>query len=151
MGPKELASWAITNGNNLGDDTVVAILIHKIREYYPDAEIVGFSLDPADTARRHGIKAFPIRHTKRYLSPASEPPLSRVDLKPTLYIELKQLLKKCPILFKPLQSLKIGLCGVLIRLREVLHDLPFWRRSFHQLRGCDLLSCLAQVPLPTGG
>ena len=59
--PKRIGIVGYYAGNNLGDDTVVAILIHKIREYYPDAEIVGFSLNPVDTARRHGIKAFPIR------------------------------------------------------------------------------------------
>ena len=80
---------------NLGDDTVVAILIKKIRERYPNVELSDFSLRPADTERRHGIKAFPILRRCEVSPPRGEPPLARTNLKPTLYIELKQLVKKC--------------------------------------------------------
>ena len=138
--PKRIGIVGHYGVGNLGDDTVVAILINKIREHYPNAEVLGFSLKPADTEWRHGIRAFPILRPYEVSFPRGEPPLSRVDLKPTLYIELKQLLKKCPILFKPLQGLKIGLC-------ELLEELSFLRRSFHRLRGCDLLVVPGSGPL----
>ena len=88
---------------NLGDDTVVAILIGKIREYYPDAELVGFSLNPADTQWRHGIKAFHIsgrikaRHGRRPARLAQDGPTSRRLPK------AKQWLKQRPLLFRPLK------------------------------------------------
>jgi len=139
-GPKRIGIVGHYGVGNLGDDTVVAILINKIRERYPNVEVLGFCLKPADTEWRHGIKAFPILRPNEVSLPRNEPPLSRVDLKPTLRIEVKRLLKKCPILFKPLQGLKIGLC-------EILGELSFWRRSFQRLRGCDLLIVPGSGPL----
>ena len=142
--PNRIGIVGYFSGNNLGDDTVVAILTHKIREYYPKAEIVGFSLDPADTARRHGIKAFPLTlHCE--LSLARRPaPVSRVDAKPDLFVRLKQVVKKCPIIFKPLKYLKVCLCEL---PWAVLGELCFLRRSFHRLRGCDLLVVPGSGPL----
>ena len=143
-GPRELESWAITDGGNLGDETVVAILIHKIREHYPDAEIVGFSLNPEDTERRHGIKAFPIRLQSELSRRRRPPRVSRVDVKPNLFIRLKQLLKKFPIIFKPLKCLKNCLCDL---PWAVLGELSFLRRSFHRLRGFDILVVPGSGPL----
>ncbi len=134
--PKKIGIVGYYAGNNLGDDTVVAILIHKIRERYPEAEIVGFSLNPVDTARRYGIKAFPIR-LQSDLSRRRRPPrVSRVDVKPNLFYRLRQFVKRFPIVFKPLKYLK-----------NCLYDLPcavggelsFLRRSFRRLQGSDLL------------
>ena len=68
-GPKRIGIVGHYGVGNLGDDTVVAILINKIREHYPNAEVLGFSLKPADTERRHGIKAFPILRTKEVSFP----------------------------------------------------------------------------------
>ena len=83
-GPQRIGIVGHYGVGNLGDDTVVAILINKIRERYPNAEVLGFSLKPADTERRHGIKAFPILRPNELSFPRGEPPLSRVDLRPTL-------------------------------------------------------------------
>ena len=47
--------WGHYHGGNLGDEIVVATLIHHIRDRHPEAEIVGICLDPEDTATRHGI------------------------------------------------------------------------------------------------
>ena len=142
--PKRIGIVGYYFGNNLGDETVVAILIHKIREYYPNAEIVGFSGSPVDTARRHGIKAFPLTlHCE--VSLARRPaPVSRVDAKPDLFVRLKQVVKKCPILFKPLQRLKICLWDL---PWAVLGEPFFLRRSFYRLRGCDLLVVPGSGPL----
>src|SRR5437016_932674 len=59
--PRKIGIVGYYGVGNLGDETVVAILMKKIRDYYPNAEFCGFSLNVADTERRHGIKAFPIR------------------------------------------------------------------------------------------
>lgn len=46
---------------NLGDAAIQDAVIQNIRRKQPDAIIHGFSLNPADTARRHNITSFPIR------------------------------------------------------------------------------------------
>ena len=134
--PKRIGIVGYYHGNNLGDDTVVAILIHKIKERYPDAEIVGFSLDPADTARRYGIRAFPIRPHSDASRRRRPPLVSGVEVKPSLFSGLKRRLKEFPIIFTPLKYLKVSLCEL---PRAVLADLSFLPKTFRQLRSFDLL------------
>jgi polysaccharide pyruvyl transferase WcaK-like protein len=45
---------------NLGDAAIQDAIIQNIRIRCPDAEIIGFSLNPADTEQRHGIKSYAI-------------------------------------------------------------------------------------------
>ncbi len=45
---------------NLGDAAIMSAAISEIRERLPHAEIVAFTLNPADTTERHGIAAFAI-------------------------------------------------------------------------------------------
>jgi polysaccharide pyruvyl transferase WcaK-like protein len=53
-----------TGGGNLGDDASIESIIENIRARWPRATITAFSMNPGDTARRHGIPAYPIRrHT----------------------------------------------------------------------------------------
>jgi polysaccharide pyruvyl transferase WcaK-like protein len=53
-----------TGGGNLGDDASIESVIQNIRGRWPEATITAFSMNPGDTARRHGISAYPIRrHT----------------------------------------------------------------------------------------
>jgi polysaccharide pyruvyl transferase WcaK-like protein len=42
---------------NLGDAAIIESLLAGIRRRRPDAEIVGFTLNPADTRVRHGVEA----------------------------------------------------------------------------------------------
>jgi polysaccharide pyruvyl transferase WcaK-like protein len=64
---KKSANVAIlhhTGGGNLGDDAIIDVVIRNIRSRWPDADITAFSMNPADTGRRHGIPSFAIRrHT----------------------------------------------------------------------------------------
>jgi polysaccharide pyruvyl transferase WcaK-like protein len=53
--------FAHAGNQNLGDEALVAAAIQAVRHRYPDAEIRGYSANPADTGARHGIAAFPIR------------------------------------------------------------------------------------------
>jgi polysaccharide pyruvyl transferase WcaK-like protein len=43
---------------NLGDSAIVDSAIRAVRRRRPEARIVGLTLNPADTAKRHGIPAF---------------------------------------------------------------------------------------------
>ncbi|HET7207315.1 MAG TPA: polysaccharide pyruvyl transferase family protein, partial [Terriglobales bacterium] len=46
---------------NLGDAAIQEVVIANIRQRLPDADIVGFSLVPDDTSKRHGIPCYSIR------------------------------------------------------------------------------------------
>jgi len=50
---------------NLGDAAIQQAMIENIRKRYPGAEIFGFSLNPEDTEKRHGISSFPITRVPR--------------------------------------------------------------------------------------
>lgn len=45
---------------NLGDAAIQEAMIQNIRQRFPNAQIVGFSLNPQDTEARHKIPAYPI-------------------------------------------------------------------------------------------
>ncbi|MCB8977317.1 MAG: polysaccharide pyruvyl transferase family protein [Ardenticatenaceae bacterium] len=57
---KKIGIMGFFGYGNLGDAAVQETVLQRIREYVPDAEIFGFSLNPSDTEARHGIKSFPI-------------------------------------------------------------------------------------------
>ena len=50
-----------TGGGNLGDEGTQAAAIQNIRQRWPSASIIGLTMNPEDTLRRHGIPAYPIR------------------------------------------------------------------------------------------
>src|SRR5579862_175697 len=47
-------------GGNLGNAAIITATIENIKKRIPGVEIVGITLNPNDTARRHGIEAFPL-------------------------------------------------------------------------------------------
>src|SRR5262252_7141893 len=49
------------SGANLGDCATIDAVIRNIQERCPSTEIVGFSMNPADTLKRHRIPSYPIR------------------------------------------------------------------------------------------
>jgi polysaccharide pyruvyl transferase WcaK-like protein len=128
---------------NLGDETVVAILMKKISEYYPNAEFCGFSLNAADTARRHGIKAFPIRRGAELSLRHASQHVSRDTRKHALG-KLKDCVKRLPVLFAVLKRLKQWVVDL---PWEVLEELAFLGRSFKRLQGIDLLVVPGSGPL----
>src|SRR6516164_3045846 len=48
-------------GGNLGDEATLDAVAYNIKRRWPTAEIVAFSMNPDDTARRHGIASYAIR------------------------------------------------------------------------------------------
>ncbi|WP_319525819.1 polysaccharide pyruvyl transferase family protein [uncultured Desulfosarcina sp.] len=50
---------------NLGDEAIIAAVIHNIQSYQPGSKIIGFSINPIDTEKRHNIQSFPIRRLKK--------------------------------------------------------------------------------------
>jgi polysaccharide pyruvyl transferase WcaK-like protein len=84
---------------NLGDDATVTTVLQQIQSRWPTASLVGLSLDPQDSERRHGIRCFPIRQSvfpfEREWSSASRP------ASPDRYAQkLKSTLKKTGPLFR---------------------------------------------------
>jgi polysaccharide pyruvyl transferase WcaK-like protein len=59
--PARIAILHHTGGGNLGDDAIIDVVIGNIRRREPETEIVVVSMNPDDTARRHGVTAFPLR------------------------------------------------------------------------------------------
>jgi len=129
---------------NLGDDTVVAILINTIKEYYPNADLVGLSLSPADTERRHGIKAFHLRNQDETRSLSKSAVSRRFDVQRRLLGTFKQLLKKWRLGFKVLKMLKYCFSDL---PRAVLGEVLFLHRCHRRLQGCDFLIIPGSGPL----
>src|SRR4051794_17657662 len=50
-----------TGGGNLGDEATQEAVIQGITSRWPRASIVGLTMNPVDTAARHGIPAHPLR------------------------------------------------------------------------------------------
>jgi polysaccharide pyruvyl transferase WcaK-like protein len=62
---KKIAILGHVGTKNLGDEAIIAAVIHQIGKRYPTAQIIGFTGDPDDTRARHGIPAFPLWRTER--------------------------------------------------------------------------------------
>ncbi len=56
--PPRIAFISPSGYGNLGDAAIIDSLIQGIRRRTPDAEIVGFTLNPVRTAEQHGVPAF---------------------------------------------------------------------------------------------
>lgn len=67
---------------NLGDAAIQEAMIQNIRQRFPHAQIVGFSLNPQDTEERHKIPAYPITRPpdRDWLRPdQTEPPRNPIQ------------------------------------------------------------------------
>jgi polysaccharide pyruvyl transferase WcaK-like protein len=63
-----------TGCGNLGDDAIIDVVIENIRQRWADAEIAVFSMNPLDTAEKHGITTFAIRRYTWNLRPKAAVP-----------------------------------------------------------------------------
>src|SRR3954471_8494654 len=59
--PRRLALLAHCGTGNLGDEASLAAVLDNIRRRSPLVSIVGLSMHPEDTRRRHGIPCFAMR------------------------------------------------------------------------------------------
>jgi polysaccharide pyruvyl transferase WcaK-like protein len=90
---------------NLGDDATVATVLQQIKSRWPTASIVGLSLDPVDSERRHGIPSFAIRQSifpfqQEWSSPAPTVQDDRYSAR------LKARLKKVSPLYRAAKAIK---------------------------------------------
>src|SRR5215471_18151440 len=85
-------------GGNLGDDATLDAIAANIKRRWPNADIVAFSMNPADTEARHGITSRPIR--RRGWTIGYKPAGSQASLKETV----KALTRKYRALFYLLKA-----------------------------------------------
>jgi polysaccharide pyruvyl transferase WcaK-like protein len=109
---------------NLGDAATQEALITNIKKRLPDAEIVGFSLNPDDTKSRHGITSYSITYWHPGLQGIEEPATAI----PSLWLRIKVVLKNVPVVSPMVRR-------ILHLMREVKH----LGRSFKVLRSLDSL------------
>jgi polysaccharide pyruvyl transferase WcaK-like protein len=104
------------HGGNQGDDIVVDAVIAGIRARRPDAEIVGFSQAPRDSAWRHGIVAYPAMSSvdPRWVERRGRRAGDRASRS-----AVPRCLSAAP--------------------SRIFREVRFWWRSYKRLRGLDLL------------
>jgi len=78
--------------DNLGDAATQEALIANIKTRMPDAIIVGFSLNPHDTRKRHNILSYSITHWHPGLNKSGQTSTDGRNLRS----RLKSILKKIP-------------------------------------------------------
>ena len=116
---------------NLGDDATLDAVMHNIKSRWPSSMIIGFSLNPFDTHKRHGIPSYAIRRDSQ-LPPASHKSApSKVGLKS----KLKSLFST----YRPLFAILRTINTIVIRMpRAFLQELFFLAESFRIIRSLDL-------------
>jgi polysaccharide pyruvyl transferase WcaK-like protein len=72
--PNKVGLLDHVGGGNLGDDATQQAVIQNLRMRWPKAELYGFSMNPADTESRHGIRSYPIRRNTWTLGASPETP-----------------------------------------------------------------------------
>jgi hypothetical protein len=82
--PKKAGLLDHMGGGNLADDATQIAVIHNIKNRWRDAEVIGVSMNPYDTQKRHGIPSYPIRKQTWHAGPPGvcEPETSYIPLKP---------------------------------------------------------------------
>lgn len=136
--PVTIGIFGHAGTGNLGDEAIIASTIQNLRECSPDARILGFTIRPEDTARRHGIVAYPIRRQER--SSARSGPeggawVAAPGRSQVLQARVRRWIKSVPIVHAAARSTR----AVLATLRQSGLEASFLRRSFQRLKGVDLL------------
>lgn len=117
---------------NLGDEAIVAAVIQQIRDRYPDAEIIAFTIDPEDTQERHRIPAFPLRRSKRERG-------SSGPSQPRKLSRLRARIKATTTAAPRLHAFLKGIQNTARRSWGVLAELRFLTQCHNHLKGIDLL------------
>jgi polysaccharide pyruvyl transferase WcaK-like protein len=129
---------------NLGDESIITAVIENIRSRVPEADVIGFSLRPLDTAARHGIPAYSIIRQKNginFAPPGGElvtemPSSVEIPLPPLRVMgRIKQRLKRLRIIGPLLVFVRRSIDVAMI----VPAELKFLRSSYTTLKDIDLL------------
>jgi len=121
-------------GGNLGDDGTFAAVMQNIKSRWPTAAIVGLTMNPEDTQKRHGIPAYPIRQ-RTWSQGASSGSGSGSDTT-SFKQKVKKALRKYPVIFdffSAINFLVFTLPGYLFR------ELVMFAKAFRVVRTLDML------------
>jgi len=126
--------------NNFGDEAIIAAVIQNIRRYIIGAQVACFSINPEDSHEKHGVEAYPIRHSAKKSSnkqqkPATEKPKEKQIRKVEPASGIKSIMKKIPFLVKSIQ----GLRNVITSFLNLPKEMRFINKSYKTLKKFDLL------------
>jgi polysaccharide pyruvyl transferase WcaK-like protein len=87
------------SGGNLGDAAIIGATIGNLCKRVPGVRILGLTLNPDDTRRRHGIEAFPLAAVSRPYYTLVRSDNSRVEEQPSVKSrQIRNWLKQIPLL-----------------------------------------------------
>ncbi|OUR99158.1 hypothetical protein A9Q81_11300 [Gammaproteobacteria bacterium 42_54_T18] len=125
---------------NLGDEAITTATIQNIQRHFPDAEIVGLSVKPDDTAERYGIDTYPIRNIKRSAPSSITQPAIQKEAAPVSISNgdspgLKNQLKRLPVIGHAI-SIAGRTLGLMKKWRQ---EFGFLANSKRYLKDIDLI------------
>jgi polysaccharide pyruvyl transferase WcaK-like protein len=128
---------------NLGDEALFVTVIQNVRRRVPNAEVIGFTINPADSQQRHGIPCFPIRRPDRAsTTPAvpSEPAPQKAtpnqpQAQPASPSSFKNAIKAIPGLLPLVNGMRRFAHAVV----SILAEPKFLFQSYRRLKGAELL------------
>jgi hypothetical protein len=116
-------------GGNLGDDATMEVVAGNIKRRWSAVEIVAFSMNPADTEARHGIRSHPVRRQGWSIGP--EP----AGTEATFKASVKALMPK----YRPVLYLLKPASAVVRLTSGMFRELSFLVSSRGHLKSLDLL------------
>ena len=123
------------SGSNHGDSGTFEAVLQNIRKRRPDAEIIGLTMNPAGTLRRHGITAYPIRQ-RTWSFGDTRTAGTEASKGVAFYDSLRAAAHRFPLGFKLLKGIKalvVDLPGAFLK------ELLLLARSLGVMRSVDLL------------
>lgn len=134
------------SGTNLGDGTIQTAAIQNLIKRDPTAQLLGITLRPSETARRHGIPAFPITglmvewysdslFLPKDFTPPPESGEPAPPVEPPPKSGLRERLKSFPLLGPVLKFLVFRARGV----RRIAHEIGHLAKSYGVVRRLNLV------------
>ncbi len=127
---KRIGVFCPCGQQNLGDEAIFAAVIQNVHSRLPSAEIIGFTINPADSEMRHGLRCFPIRDFGKSKSSLVSPSQSSDSLS-----KLKRFCKSIP----GVKHLVSGMRRSADAAAAILREPGFLFKSYRRLKGVELL------------
>lgn len=129
---KKIVAFAHSGLSNLGDEATMAAFIENVRRRHPSAEILAFTMNPAETQQRHRIPAYPVRRQHnpgRGTGPAADSPSAAAPAR-----RASQWVKRLPVVGTVLRGLRAAARS----LASCAAEMVFLVKSSRRLKGTDL-------------
>jgi polysaccharide pyruvyl transferase WcaK-like protein len=123
---------------NLGDDATVAAALQQIKRRWPHASVLGLSVDPSDSAQRHGIPSHAIRRGVADIKQSwtTEP---AVATRETATEKLKSVLRDYRFLYSNLRWIRKFIDLAIVMPGRVVLEIVFLAKSFRVAASLDIL------------